>query len=217
MSDSIAAGWAELLKDELSEDYFEELRVFLKQQYRLKTVYPPKTQVMNALKLTDYNDVKVVILGQDPYHGKGQAHGLAFSVLNGNPPPSLKNIYKELASDVGFTTPDHGNLTGWCNQGVLLLNTVLTVQEASPGSHKSKGWERFTDKIISLLNERSQPIVFMLWGKNAQEKRRLINADHHLVLTAAHPSPYSATAGFFGCRHFSMANKFLKNGIDWQL
>ncbi len=213
----MADGWASLLKGELADDYFEELRVFLKGQYSTKTIYPPKNMVMNALKLTDYNDVKVVILGQDPYHGEGQAHGLAFSVLNKKPPPSLKNIYKELADDVDFIPPNHGELTEWCEQGVLLLNTVLTVQKGSPGSHKSKGWERFTDRIISLLNERKQPVVFMLWGRNAQEKQRLITAGHHLVLTAAHPSPYSATAGFFGCKHFSLANKFLDNAINWQL
>ncbi len=214
---NIAPGWSEILKDELDSDYFEQLRDFLRVQYRTKTVYPPKNEVMNAFNLTDFSDVKIVILGQDPYHGEGQAHGLAFSVLNGNPPPSLKNIYKELSDDVDFIPPQHGELTEWGKRGVLLLNTVLTVEKSLPGSHRAKGWERFTDAVIALLNGRDEPIVFMLWGKNAAEKKRLIDSPNHLVLTAAHPSPYSATAGFFGCRHFSKANKFLKNPIDWQI
>ncbi len=217
MSSTLAPGWLEILKDDLNSDYFEELRCFLKEQYRTKTVFPPKDKVMSALSLTDYSDVKVVIIGQDPYHGEGQAHGLAFSVLEVPPPPSLKNIYKELAEDVGFVPPTHGNLTQWCKQGVLLLNTVLTVEKAKPGSHRGKGWERFTDTIIARLNERDTPIVFMLWGKNAAEKQRLITNKRHLVLIAAHPSPYSAHSGFFGCRHFSAANNFLINKIDWQI
>ncbi len=217
MPSTLAPGWAEILNDELEANYFEELRRFLRIQYRTKTVYPPKDQVMNALSLTDYPNVRVVILGQDPYHGEGQAHGLAFSVLNGKPPPSLKNVYKELADDVGFIPPNHGELTSWCKQGVLLLNTVLTVEKGSPGSHRAKGWEQFTDAIISHLNEREQPIVFMLWGRNAIEKKRLITSSLHLVLTAAHPSPYSATAGFFGCKHFSKANEFLDIKINWQI
>ncbi len=217
MSGTMAPSWEALLHEELTAEYFDELRQFLKSRYRSTTVFPPKDMVMSALSLTDYEDVRVVILGQDPYHGEGQAHGLAFSVLKVPPPPSLKNIYKELSADVGFIPPNHGNLTQWCAQGVLLLNTVLTVEKASPGSHRAKGWERFTDAIISKLNDRETPIVFMLWGKNAIEKKRLITSNKHLVLTAAHPSPYSAHSGFFGCRHFSKANNFLENKINWQI
>jgi uracil-DNA glycosylase len=178
--------------------------------------------IFTALKMTDYNDVKVMILGQDPYHGENQAHGLAFSVKEGvTPPPSLVNIFKELKNDLGCNIPQSGNLASWANEGVLLLNTTLTVRAAQPNSHKDIGWQLFTDKIISLLNEREKPLVFILWGANAKTKIPLITSPQHLVLTAAHPSPLSSWNGFFGCRHFSKANTFLiQNNIDpvnWQL
>jgi uracil-DNA glycosylase len=178
--------------------------------------------IYNALRYTSYNDTRVVILGQDPYHGPGQAHGLCFSVKKGVvPPPSLKNIFKELNSDLGVEIPSHGELTAWAKNGVLLLNTVLTVREGAPTSHRGMGWEVFTDKVISLLGKREKPMVFMLWGSFAKSKAQLIDSKKHLVLTAAHPSPLSAYNGFFGCKHFSSANAFLKaNGIeevDWTL
>ncbi len=214
--------WDELLKDEFKKDYYLKLREFLKSEYSSATVYPPMFDIFNAFKYTSYSDVKVVILGQDPYHGKGQAHGLCFSVLKGvNPPPSLVNIYKELNSDTGFKIPDHGELTKWAKEGILLLNTTLTVREASPNSHKGKGWEIFTDKVISILNDREKPIVFLLWGGNARSKRSLITNKNHLILETVHPSPLSAYGGFFGCRHFSKTNKFLEENnikpIDWQV
>ena len=188
---------------------------------RLRTVYPPRSQWFRAFSETPFSAVRAVILGQDPYHGPGQANGLAFSVNPGvKIPPSLRNILKELQSDCGITPPDSGDLTAWAENGVLLLNTVLTVREAQPGSHRKLGWEQFTDAIIRKLNERQTPIVFMLWGANAKQKKPLIDNPAHLVLTAAHPSPLSAYNGFFGCRHFSQATRFLnQNGmnIDWQL
>jgi uracil-DNA glycosylase len=178
--------------------------------------------IFNALKYTDYDDVKVVILGQDPYHGYGQAHGLCFSVQKGTmPPPSLVNIFKELKEDVGVSQPSHGELTEWAKRGVLLLNTVLTVREGMAASHRGMGWEIFTDRVISLLNQREKPMVFMLWGNFAKSKGALLDGSKHLILTEAHPSPLSAYNGFFGCRHFSLANEFLrKNGleeIDWEI
>lgn len=214
--------WDDLLKDEFKKDYYLNLRQFLKNEYMTKTIYPPMNDIYNAFKYTSYSDVKVVILGQDPYHGKGQAHGLCFSVLKGiTPPPSLVNIYKELNSDTGFKIPNHGELTKWAKEGILLLNTTLTVREASPNSHKGKGWETFTDRVISILNEREKPVVFLLWGGNARSKKTLITNKHHLILETVHPSPLSAYGGFFGCRHFSKTNDFLeKQGIkpiDWQV
>lgn len=214
--------WDDLLKDEFKKDYYLKLRSFLKNEYSLQTVYPPMHDIYNAFKYTSYSDIKVVILGQDPYHGKGQAHGLCFSVLKGvAPPPSLVNIYKELNSDTGFEIPNHGELTKWAKEGILLLNTTLTVREASPNSHKGKGWEIFTDRVISILNEREKPIVFLLWGGNARSKKSLITNKQHLILETVHPSPLSAYGGFFGCRHFSKTNNFLaENGIepiDWQV
>lgn len=214
--------WDDLLAEEFSSEYYLGLREFLKQEYYSHIVFPAMNNIFQAFKLTDYNDVKVVILGQDPYHGKGQAHGLAFSVSPDNViPPSLMNIFKELRDDVGTFIPNNGYLVPWANQGVLLLNTVLTVRQSSPNSHKNSGWETITDKAVELLSEREKPLVFMLWGKNAQEKENLIDSKRHLVLKAAHPSPFSAHRGFFGCRHFSKANSFLKgNGsqeIDWQI
>lgn len=214
--------WDVLLKKELEKDYYIKLRKFLVREYNTKTIYPPAEDIFNALKYTSYSDVKVVILGQDPYHGFGQAHGLCFSVKRGvTPPPSLKNIFKELESDVGFKIPNHGCLTDWAKQGVLLLNTTLTVEEGKPNSHKGRGWEIFTDKIIELLNMHEEPVVFMLWGGNARAKKSLITNDRHLVLETVHPSPLSAYGGFFGCKHFSKANEFLKSNnitpIDWTI
>ena len=178
--------------------------------------------IFNALKLTPYHSVKAVILGQDPYHGPGQAHGLSFSVQKGViPPPSLKNIFKELEDDLGVVPPDHGELTEWARQGVLLLNTVLTVRASNPNSHKEIGWQTFTDNVVRKLNEREKPMVFLLWGANARRKVELITNPNHLILTCAHPSPFSANSGFFGCRHFSKTNAFLEARgqapIDWQI
>ena len=215
--------WDTLLENEFKADYYLKLRQFLKQEYFSGiNIYPPMDNIFNALKSTSYSNVKAVILGQDPYHGAGQAHGLCFSVQRGvEPPPSLKNIFKELESDLGILPPSHGELTEWTKQGVLLLNTTLTVREASPNSHKGMGWEIFTDKVISLLNERKTPIVFLLWGANARAKKQLITNPAHLILECAHPSPLSAYNGFFGCRHFSKTNEFLiANGIspiNWQI
>lgn len=215
--------WDDLLKSEFQSEYYLKLREFLKTEYSKYRIHPDMHNIFNALKYTDYDDVKAVILGQDPYHGPNQAHGLCFSVQRGTlPPPSLKNIFKEQHDDLGINQPQNfGELTEWAKQGVLLLNTVLTVREGLANSHKGKGWEILTDRIISLLNERQKPMVFMLWGGNARSKRSLITNEHHLVLECAHPSPLSAYHGFFGCRHFSKANAFLQNGgakpINWQL
>lgn len=215
--------WDNLLKDEFLADYYLKLRDFLKSEYSNNTIYPDMHNIFNALKYTDYNDVKAVILGQDPYHGENQAHGLCFSVQKGvTPPPSLQNIFKEQLSDLNITQPKNfGELTSWANQGVLLLNTVLTVREANANSHKGKGWEILTDRIIEILNERQKPMVFLLWGANARSKKKLITNKNHLILETVHPSPLSAYNGFFGCKHFSKTNDFLKqNGIspiNWQL
>lgn len=214
--------WGPLLASEFQKDYYLNLRRFLIDEYRTQTVYPDKHDIFNALHATAYKDVKAVILGQDPYHGPGQAHGLCFSVQPGIPaPPSLLNIFKELSSDLGLEIPNHGCLQPWAAQGVLLLNTVLTVRAGSPNSHKAAGWIPFTDHIISLLNDRNDPIVFILWGRNAIDKRKLITAGHHAILTAPHPSPLSAFSGFFGSRPFSRTNAILagwgKEPIDWSL
>ena len=215
--------WDELLKDEFNSEHYQKLRQFLKNEYFTKTIYPPMDDIFNALKFTDFNDVKAVILGQDPYHGEGQAHGLCFSVKKGiKPPPSLINIYKEQKEDLGIDQPlDNGDLTKWTKQGVLLLNTVLTVRKASPNSHKGMGWEEITDKVIKLLNDREKPVVFILWGANARAKKKLITNPNHLIIESAHPSPLSAYNGFFGSKPFSRTNEFLiKTGqspIDWQL
>lgn len=219
---NIGNSWDILLKDEFKKEYYLKLRNFLKSEYSSKTIYPDMYDIFNALKFTPYEDVKVVILGQDPYHGPNQAHGLCFSVKKGvEPPPSLKNIFKEINADLGVNFSGSGELTSWATQGVLLLNTVLTVRAGSPNSHKGMGWEILTDKIISLLNEREQPIVFLLWGANARAKKALITNKNHLVLETVHPSPLSAYNGFFGCKHFSKTNIFLeKNGmkkIDWKI
>lgn len=214
--------WDEVLRDELASPSFAALQSFLDGEYASGTVFPPREDLFNALRYTDYDDVKAVILGQDPYHGAGQAHGLAFSVRRGVAiPPSLQNIYKELQTDVGCTVPSHGELTEWAKRGVLLLNTVLTVREGQPNSHKGKGWEAFTDGVIRKLDAREKPMVFLLWGANARAKLPLIQGMNHLALAAPHPSPLSAYQGFFGCGHFSKANAFLEhNGIppiDWQI
>ena len=217
---SLGNDWDILLGDEFGSDYYLKLREFLKAEYSTHKIYPPMNDIYNALRYTTYTDARVVILGQDPYHGPGQAHGLCFSVKAGVPqPPSLKNIFKELKDEIGMEIPVSGELTGWAKQGVLLLNTTLTVREGLPQSHKGRGWEILTDKIIEYMNEKSTPVVFMLWGGNARAKRTLITNPNHLVLECAHPSPLSAYNGFFGCGHFKRANEFLsKNGlvpIDW--
>lgn len=214
--------WDGILQDEFSKTYYMILREFLKAEYTKYRVYPAMTDIFNSLKLTSFKDTKVVIIGQDPYHGAGQAHGLCFSVKKGvEPPPSLKNIFKELESDVGFQMPNHGELTSWANQGVLLLNTVLTVREGEANSHKGKGWEKFTDRVISELNRKETPVVFLLWGANAKNKAKLITNPIHIKLETVHPSPLSAYNGFFGCKHFSKANEILEtNGlqpINWQI
>lgn len=218
----IGNDWDQLLKDEFEKDYYQQLRRFLAYEYKHYKIHPDMYDIFNALKYTSYQDVRVVLLGQDPYHGPNQAHGLCFSVKKGvMPPPSLKNIFKELQDDVGCTIPSHGELVKWAKEGVLMLNTVLTVREGHANSHANKGWEILTDRIISLLNDRSEPIVFLLWGRNAQNKSAMITNPHHLILKCAHPSPLSAYNGFFGCRHFSKTNQFLKQhgyaSIDWQI
>lgn len=214
--------WDGLLAEEIQKNYYLQLREFLKQEYSTQRIYPPMEDIFNALRRTSYSDVKAVILGQDPYHGAGQAHGMCFSVKKGTPPPpSLQNIFKEIKSDLGFDPPGHGELTSWADSGVLLLNTVLTVREGKPNSHKGMGWEQFTDKIIELLNQREKPMVFLLWGGNARSKTRLITNPKHLILQTVHPSPLSAYNGFFGCRHFSKTNEFLMQHdiepINWKL
>ncbi len=218
----IGNSWDDLLADEFEKDYYKALRQFLITEYKAGQVYPPAADIFNALKATPYEKVRVVILGQDPYHGPGQAHGLCFSVRKGvKAPPSLVNIFRELNADLGCPIPSHGYLMHWAEQGVLLLNTCLTVREGKPNSHRGKGWETFTDRVIRLLNDREEPIVFLLWGANAQSKIPLITNPHHLILKAPHPSPLSAHAGFFGCRHFSRANSFLaahgEGTVDWAI
>ena len=219
---NIGNDWDKILDGEFDKDYYRMLQEFLKKEYATQTIYPSMYDIFNALKATAYEDVKVVILGQDPYHGPGQAHGMCFSVQKGvTPPPSLVNIFKELNDDVGCSEPPHGCLESWADQGVLLLNTVLTVRAGQANSHKGMGWEIFTDNVIRKLNEREKPMVFLLWGANAQTKTSYITNPAHLILKAPHPSPLSAYRGFFGCHHFSKANEFLvANGmepIDWQI
>lgn len=212
----------DITQAEFEKDYYKKLHDFITDEYRHKTIFPPKQNIFRALNLCDYDDVKVVILGQDPYHELHQANGLAFSVSPGvKVPPSLVNIYKELHHDLNMTIPNHGDLTKWAKQGVLLLNNVLTVEQGRANSHAGKGWEVFTLNIVKALNEREKPLVFILWGNNARSKKQYINTARHLVLESAHPSPLSASRGFFGSRPFSKANQFLvKNGIepiDWQI
>ncbi|WP_022760243.1 uracil-DNA glycosylase [Butyrivibrio sp. AD3002] len=218
----IANDWQLALKPEFSKDYYKKLYKFVLDEYHSKVIYPPADDIFNALHLTPLQNVKVLVLGQDPYHEPGQAHGLSFSVQPGQDiPPSLVNIYNELHEDLGCYVPNNGYLKKWADQGVLLLNTVLTVRAHAANSHKGRGWEQFTDAIIRALNEQDRPIVYMLWGKPAQSKAEMLNNPKHLILTAPHPSPLSAYRGFFGCRHFSKCNEFLTaNGlepIDWQI
>ena len=216
----IGNDWDGLLADEFKKEYYLSLREFLKTEYFSRRIYPPMNDIFNSLKYTSYENARVVILGQDPYHGEGQAHGLCFSVKEGVAfPPSLKNIFKELNDTLGIETPKSGELVGWAKQGVLLLNTTLTVREGMPQSHKGRGWEILTDRTIELMNEKERPVVFMLWGGNARAKKALITNKRHLVLECAHPSPLSAYAGFFGSNHFGRANEYLKSvgerPIDW--
>lgn len=217
----IHASWKEVLLEEFQSDYFQSLKQFLVEEKKTHIVYPPGPFIFNAFNTTPFNAVKVVILGQDPYHGEGQAHGLCFSVPAGiKPPPSLVNIFKELKSDLGIPVPAHGNLESWARQGVFLLNATLTVRANTPLSHAGKGWEVFTNKVVEKLSKERNQLVFILWGRNAQAKENLIDPSKHLILKSAHPSPFSATA-FFGCRHFSKANEWLREKglgeVDWRL
>lgn len=214
--------WDEILKDEFKKEYYLKLREFLKAEYRSREIFPNMYDIFNALKLTSYKDTKVLILGQDPYHDIGQAHGLAFSVKPGiKTPPSLLNIYKEIKDEYGYDMPSSGYLESWSKQGVLLLNTVLTVRAHQPNSHKNMGWEIFTDEIIKILNRREEPVIFVLWGANARSKKQFIDTKKHFVLEAPHPSPLSAHRGFFGCNHFKKINDILgslgKDAIDWRV
>lgn len=214
--------WDEILKDEFKKEYYLKLREFLKVEYRSREIFPNMYDIFNALKLTSYKNTKVLILGQDPYHDIGQAHGLAFSVKPGiKIPPSLLNIYKEIKDEYGYDMPSSGYLESWSKQGVLLLNTVLTVRAHQANSHKNMGWEIFTDEIIKILNRREDPIIFVLWGANARSKKQFIDTRRHFVLEAPHPSPLSAHRGFFGCNHFKKINDILgslgKDAIDWRV
>lgn len=219
---NIGNDWDSLLEDEFKKDYYIKLRGFLKSEYKAHKIHPDMYDIFNALKWTSYKDTKVLIMGQDPYHEEGQAHGLAFSVKKGVAiPPSLLNIYKELQNELGLYIPNNGYLEKWARQGVMLLNSSLTVRNGAANSHRNKGWEIFTNRVIELLNEREDPVIFMLWGNNAKEKAQLITNPNHRILTAAHPSPLSASRGFFGCNHFKKANQLLTNmgkvPIDWQI
>ena len=219
----ITKNWYEKLKDDFESQEYKNLEMFLNNEYQTKTIYPEPKNVFNALNLVKFNEVKVVIIGQDPYHNPNQAHGLSFSVEKDIAlPPSLQNIYKELKDDLGCYIPNNGNLTKWAKQGVLLLNSVLTVEQNKPNSHKGRGWEKITTKIVKLLNDRETPIIFMLWGGNAKQFEKYIDKNKHYVLTAVHPSPMSANqGGWFGCKHFSKANEILlkinESQIDWQI
>ncbi len=214
--------WDQLLKEEYQKEYFTNLMEFIKKEYKEKTIYPRENEVFNAFRYTDFDDLKVVILGQDPYHGPNQAEGLSFSVSNSVlKPPSLKNIFKELENDLGISFPESNSLKPWAKQGVLLLNAVLTVEEHKPTSHKDKGWETFTDDIIKIVNKKEEPVVFILWGAYARNKKALITNPHHYIIESAHPSPFSARNGFFGSKPFSKTNNFLKSKglkeIDWKV
>ena len=218
----IGNDWDEVLKDEFEKNYFIEMMEFVDSEYKTKTVYPPYENIFNAFKLTPLNEVNVVILGQDPYHEKGQAHGLAFSTPPGRPiPRSLKNIFKEINMEYDYPIPESGCLEKWAKQGVFLLNTVLTVEEGNANSHSKCGWQDFTDNVIGILNKQEHPIVFLLWGKQAEKKKELVTNSNHLILITSHPSPFSARRGFLGSNHFKIANEFLReNGldeIDWKL
>ena len=222
MNVKIEESWKQHIGEEFDKQYFVDLTNFVKEEYLRTPCYPPGRLIFNAFNLCPFDDVKVVIIGQDPYHGPGQAHGLCFSVKAGvNPPPSLQNIFKELNADLGIPIPNNGELTDWAKQGVLMMNTVLTVRQGQPNSHKGKGWEQLTDAVIKKLNERNVPTAFILWGGNAKAKAPLITNPIHAVFKAAHPSPLSAYNGFFGCRHFSKVNDFLVSNniqpIDWTI
>ena len=218
----IEEGWKSVLTDQFQSPYFRTLKEFLVEEKKKYTLYPPGDLIFNAFQRTPFDRVKVVILGQDPYHGKGQAHGLCFSVPHGIPkPPSLVNIFKELSSDLHTPVPEHGNLENWADQGVLLINATLTVRDSQAGSHQKHGWETFTNRVIEVISQEKDGVVFLLWGRFAQAKESLIDGNKHHVLKSAHPSPLSAYNGFFGCRHFSLTNEYLekhgKTGIDWTL
>ncbi len=220
MQVKIEKSWQEVLQTEFDKPYFESLVGFVKQEYASRTIFPPAAQIFSAFYTCPFNDVKVVILGQDPYHGPSQAHGLCFSVNDGIPfPPSLQNIFKEISSDLGIPMPKSGNLTRWAEQGVLLLNATLTVRASQAGSHQGKGWEEFTDSVIKIISEKAENVVFILWGSYAIKKKALINTSKHCILTAPHPSPLSSYRGFFGCKHFSKTNEYLqsvgKTLINW--
>lgn len=220
MQVKIEKSWQEVLQTEFDKPYFENLVGFVKQEYASNTIFPPAGQIFNAFNTCPFNNVKVVILGQDPYHGPGQAHGLCFSVNDGVQfPPSLQNIFKEITSDLGIPAPKTGNLTRWAEQGVLLLNATLTVRASQAGSHQGKGWEEFTDAVIKTISEKAENVVFILWGSYAIKKKNLIDASKHCILTAPHPSPLSSYRGFFGCKHFSQTNTYLtskgKSPIEW--
>ena len=223
MDVKIEPSWKEILHEEFDKPYFQQIPLHLKtEKLQGKTIYPPGSQIFNAFNTTPFDKIKVVIIGQDPYHGAGQAHGLCFSVQNGvPPPPSLINIFKELQEDIGMKIPNHGNLTKWAEHGVFLLNASLTVRAAEPMSHSKIGWAQFTDAVIKIISARKEHVVFFLWGKFAQDKRVLIDESKHLILRAAHPSPLSAFNGFFGCKHFSKANEYLMSKgidpVDWSL
>ncbi|MFC0776223.1 uracil-DNA glycosylase [Terrimonas alba] len=223
MDVKIEPSWKEILHEEFDKPYFQQIPLHLKtEKLQGKAIYPPGSQIFSAFNTTPFDKVKVVIIGQDPYHGPGQAHGLCFSVQNGvPPPPSLINIFKELHDDIGMKIPNHGNLTKWAEHGVFLLNASLTVRAAEPMSHSKIGWAQFTDAVIKIISDRKEHVVFFLWGKFAQDKRILIDETKHLILRAAHPSPLSAFNGFFGCKHFSKANEYLMSKgidpVDWSL
>ena len=222
LRNELEKSWENKMKKEFEKDYFSILNQFLKQEYKEQTIFPEKKLIFNALNSTPFNKVKVVIIGQDPYHGKGQAHGLSFSVTEGiKTPPSLVNIFKEIESDLKINNHGKGDLTKWAKQGVLLLNATLTVRENTAGSHQNKGWEQFTDQIISTISEEKKDLVFLLWGKFAQKKTKLIDKNKHHILMSSHPSPLSSYRGFLGCKHFSECNNILKRDnkteINWQL
>ena len=218
----IEAGWKSVLLDQFQSPYFRILKEFLVEEKKIYTLYPPGRLIFNAFHRTPFDQVKVVILGQDPYHGKGQAHGLCFSVPQGIPkPPSLVNIFKELQADLSIAIPEHGTLDKWADQGVLLINATLTVRDSQAGSHQKHGWETFTNRVIEVVSQEKNGVVFLLWGRFAQAKESLIDSSKHLILKSAHPSPLSAYNGFFGCKHFSLTNDYLEKkgipGIEWAL
>ncbi len=220
--DKIGNDWDKFLEKETNKLYFQKINAYVEKEYETKTIYPPKEDVFNAFKFTPLSSIKVVILGQDPYHEENQAHGLSFSTPKGNPlPRSLKNIFKEIQEEYNYPIPDNGCLEKWAKQGVFLLNTVLTVEQSNANSHSKCGWQIFTDNVIKEINKQDQPIVFLLWGKQAEKKKELLNNPNHLVLITSHPSPFSVRRGFFGCNHFKQANQFLKERnveeIDWSI